>query len=71
MLVFNITHGLMHATPKFSKVYYKIEIQIKDVFFFVPHLWQDEKHISISLPNLKLTIFLFYLPKMTLLTLLI
>ena len=54
MLVFDITHGLMHATPKFSKVYYKIETQIKDgdpecFFFFVPHLWQDEKHISLFL----------------------
>ena len=42
MLVFDITHGLMHVTPKFSNVYYKIETQIKDgdpeCFFLCPAL---------------------------------
>ena len=76
MLVFNITHGLMHATPKFSKVYYKIETQIKDgdpeCFFLCPTLVAILKtSFSISLPSLKLTISLFYLRNMTLLTLLI
>ena len=42
MLVFNITYGLVHATPNFFKVYYKIETQIKDgdpeCFFLCPTL---------------------------------
>ena len=49
MLVFNITYGLVHATPKFFKVYYKIETQIKDgdpeCFFSLSHTCGKMKNI--------------------------
>ena len=47
---------LSHRDSTVNKVYYKVQ-----VFFFVPHSWQDRKHLSIykaqNLPSLKYSIY--------------